>query len=295
MTHPLLAAAAATPPPVVVAASSGSSWTEIVAALGAAVAAGATLIAATAAIFALVFARRAARAAGEQATAAKAQVDAAQAQVAAAQEQTRQAGELEWQRSQPHVVVYADVSVVSAHYVDLIITNLGSTGARDVVITCEPPLVRSVGGASREQVALPEQMPFLAPGQQWRTLWDFAVQREGAGLPDRFEVTATYADSRGQQHVTTSVLDWRLFRGRRFVSEKGVHDAAKSLAAIQTTLSAWSQREEVVRVATYDGPGLDKQQAADARRSQRQHEALVGQVMPDPDEGPVPRMDGTTS
>ena len=293
MTHPLLAAAtdatAAAAAPAVVVMPSATSWTEVATALGA-------CIAAIAALYALIFYRRAARTGGQQVIAAQAQVVAAQAQVAAAQEQTRQAVELERERSRAYVVVFAELSAVSPEIVDVVIANMGATGAHEVRVSASPALDRvpDSGGEEMEAVALPPVIPFLAPGQRWATLWDSSRARYGGHWPVH-TVEVTYRDAFGAKQSNVSVLDWKVFDPRIYTDVYGVHHAAKALRGIEKTLGRWSKQDRVVKVATYDGTLRDQQRAANARRSRRWHEDLVGQVMPDPDEGPVARMDGEVS
>jgi hypothetical protein len=65
-----------------------------------------------------------------------------------------------------------------------------------------------------ERVRLPKATPLLAPSQEWRTFWDDGVERSRSvlGLPDRYDITATYPDSFSTPHTTPSVLDWSVIR-----------------------------------------------------------------------------------
>lgn len=205
------------------------------AAIAAAVAAGATLVAAAAAITALVFARRAARAAGDQVSQAREQVSAAQAQVTAAQEQTRQAGELEWQRTRANVVVYMEPNPAVHYIADLVIANFGATPARDVALSADTPLRRTAigGDPQREMVAPAQPIPLLAPGQQWRTSWDQAWKYMESPLPRRYKVTVAFTDERGEQRESDSVLDWTSFVDRRYMT----HDEYRTLVMPLTEIA----------------------------------------------------------
>lgn len=281
-THLLQAATTAAKAAAAAAALSGPTWTDIATAVGA-------CVAATAALGALFFAAKAARAAGRQ-------VAEAQKQVSAAREQTRQAGELERERSRAYVVVFAEPSLISTELLEVVIANMGTTGAHDVRVRVDPPLVRAPDneGEAPELVGLPEVLPFLAPGQRWSTLWDSSVVHDGDSESPHM-VSITYRDIFDLEHSATTVLDWSMFDQRLYTNVYGVHHAAKALRAMEKTLSAWSKSTKVVKVATYDGPQRDKQQAADLRQRARRHEDVVAQVLPDPDQGPRARMDGTIS
>jgi hypothetical protein len=243
----------------VVPAATDPSWTDIAAAAGA-------LVAALAAVATVIVAVVAARY-------AKKQVDGVR-------DQLTEARALRREQAQPYVVVSAVPNRVSPHAVEIVIQNLGTTGARDVRIACSPPLVRTdqLGGA--EQVRLPEVIPFLAPGQEWRTFWDHGVERgrDIYDLPDRYDITATYTDSFDTSHTTPSMLDWSVFRQRMWVTERTVHDAAKTLESIDKTLKALTRADRIQRVATYDGPELDRQHAEEAEESLRQLKELEAEI-----------------
>ncbi|WP_432507235.1 hypothetical protein [Kineococcus arenarius] len=215
-------------------AASDPSWTDVVGALGAA----GTLVVA---VWALVYAHG----------------------------QLKEARTLRREQAQPYVVVSADTAKVSQHLVDISVANLGTTGARDLSITSTPPLVRT--GDSYTDVVLPDGAPFLAPGQVWRTFWDSTIEREGSGLPDRFEITVSYTDSFGERHSTTSVLDWNVFRGRMFATEYGVHDVVKTLREVKKTLDKLARPDRMVQVATYDGKTRD----AEIEQQRQEHRQLM--------------------
>lgn len=247
LAEPVFAAAEATE-----ATGDGHGWTDVASALGSDVAAIAAL--ATLAV-AIVAARY-----------AKGQVDSARGQL-------EEARTLRREQARPYVVVYAITrDNISPQLVDLVIENLGTTGAREVTITSSPTLVRtdSVGGS--QEVALPEAMPFLAPRQLWRTYWDSAVARKDSGLPSRFEVTVAYTDTVGQRQQEVFILDWRIFVGRMFPTEKTVHHVGEALEGMADTLAAWSQQGDVVRVATYDGVEHDERLAREAAEAEATRE-----------------------
>ena len=61
------------------------------------------------------------------------------------------------------------------------------------------------------ELQLPRQLPTLAPGQEWRTVWDSALDRTelGEGIESRFPGTVTYYD-RVESH-----RGWKLWQRRR--------------------------------------------------------------------------------
>jgi hypothetical protein len=150
--------------------------------------------------------------------------------------------DLETERSQPYVVMYMHASVASEVLIDLVIKNYGQTAATDVHIDLDPKPRRTRGGASVEQeVGLPDVIPTLAPGQEWRTLWDNGRERNLSSLPDRHEGTVTYKGLNGKDLSSKVVLDWSIYKTRRWVELKTVHDVAKSVDEMSKTVARWGE------------------------------------------------------
>jgi hypothetical protein len=198
------------------------------------------------------------------------------------------------EEAQPYVVVYAEVTPDKPHFADVVIRNLGKTGASNIRLTCTPELQRSArGGQGIEPVPFPTSLIFLAPGQEWRTLWDFGPDHARAqGIVDRYEVTAAYTDYLGKEHSTPSVLDWAFFRERVWVSNKTVHEAAEALDRIAGVLKSWAQRNDVVKVATYDGAAYDQRVAEGEQRHRDAMREFARQVeesrRPPEEDAPAP-------
>jgi hypothetical protein len=82
------------------------------------------------------------------------------------------------------------------------VRNFGKTSAYDVSFTFpHPPTVAEYenatdGYADVVELQLPRQLPTLAPGQEWRTVWDSALDRTelGEAIESRFPGTVTYYD-----------------------------------------------------------------------------------------------------
>jgi hypothetical protein len=243
-------------PAVVPPGSGATSWTDVVAAAAALLAAIAGALAALAAVGTLLVTGLAVAAALLAAWYARKQVEEARA--------------LRREQAQPYVVVYADLNPARSWLVDVVVRNLGATGAHDVRTTSSPALTRTDRDGP-ESVALPV-LPFLAPGQEWRTLWDSVVDRHESDLPDRYELLTAYRDSSGALLLATpSVLDWSPYRQRTWTEQRTAHDAAESARDIARTLGKLARGQGVVHVAAYDG--LER----DARRAEQraQHQQLI--------------------
>lgn len=149
--------------------------------------------------------------------------------------QLGEARRLRLEQAQPYVAVFMEHSAADPKFMDLVVRNFGTTAATDIAVEIDPaPRRAAVEGY--ETVWLPERIPTLVPGQQWRQTWDFTPDRAAADLPDRHEATVTFKDSRGCMHRFKYALDWGAIRYRMSVKVYGVHDAVKNLEDIKEIL-----------------------------------------------------------
>lgn len=179
----------------------------------------------------------------------------AHGQIVEAQKSRDLTRELDIERSQPYVVLFAEASAVSPLFIDLVVRNFGPTAARHVRIHMDPWPSRAWPKIG-EKVELPGLIPILAPGQEWRTSWDSSKERIPTDLPDTHIGTVTYEGVRGLPQSTPVLIDWRVFKNRRWMEERGIHDAAVALRDIRTTLKGWNERH-TLRVTTRDGDAAD--------------------------------------
>lgn len=179
----------------------------------------------------------------------------------AALRQVREARRSREEQAQPYVVAYMEQNQASAAFMDLVVRNFGVTGACDVRIASSPALRRTTRGQESEEVQLFESIPFLAPGQEWRTFWDSGIERtQNQNIEDRYEVTVRYKDSRGRQmDPTEAILDWSVHDGRHYIEIYGVHHAAKALQEIQKNTKKWSEGTKGLAVYARDGDKKDSE------------------------------------
>ncbi len=149
--------------------------------------------------------------------------------------QLREARRLRRQQAQPYVAVLMERNAADPKLMDLVVRNFGTTAATDVVLKIDPP-PRRVAVADHEAVWLPEHIPTLVPGQEWRQVWDKTPERAKADLPDRHEAEVTFRDSLSKSHTCKYVLDWGAVRKRLVTDALGIHDVAESLKEISEAL-----------------------------------------------------------
>ena len=121
------------------------------------------------------------------------------------------------EETRPHVGMFMEPHAADWHVIELVVRNFGKTSAYDVSFTFpHPPTVAEYenatdGYADVVELQLPRQLPTLAPGQEWRTVWDSALDRTelGEAIESRFPGTVTYYD-----RVETP-RGWKLWRRRR--------------------------------------------------------------------------------
>lgn len=116
---------------------------------------------------------------------------------------------------QPQVNVFIDVSETSAGSADLVVKNFGPTPARDVQFKFDPLLRRSGADAPYDVVEVP-QMPYLAPGQEWRTWWDSGTSRVGSDLPDTYAGVVQYRGLKNKKRLHEFVLDFGAMKARLY-------------------------------------------------------------------------------
>jgi hypothetical protein len=169
------------------------------------------------------------------------------------------------EQAQPYVAVYMEHSPTGPFVIDLVIKNFGRTAAHDVKIDFDPaPKIAATDG---EHLWLPDTIPVLVPGQEWRTFWDTTIARAKSSLPTRYTATVEFSDTRGKLGPYTFVIDWKHEVERGLVETYGVHHVADALRDIRGLLSGWKEpRGTGLRVYSRDGDALDEREAERYKR-----------------------------
>src|SRR5271163_4723768 len=122
------------------------------------------------------------------------------------------------EETRPHVAMFMEPHAADWHVVELVVRNFGQTAAFDIEFSfLNPPTVARYENAHGgmidiAELRLPGELPVLAPGQEWLTVWDSALDRDeqGGSIEWRFMGTVTYHDRPEQK------AGWRkLNAGRR--------------------------------------------------------------------------------
>ncbi|BBY28205.1 hypothetical protein GCM10023114_58880 [Mycolicibacterium sediminis] len=149
----------------------------------------------------------------------------------------------------PQVAMFMEPHGSDWHVIELVVRNFGQTAAHDVRFDFPNPPTVAVyednpfdGSPEVADLDLPSELPLLAPGQEWRTVWDSAISREqlGGSIRSRFDGTLTYTDrarptdgkkSRGwskrQTFESKVCLDWATLQPVQRLDLLTSHDLAK--------------------------------------------------------------------
>lgn len=152
------------------------------------------------------------------------------------------------ERSRPHVTMFMEPHAADWHVIELVARNFGETPAYDVTFDFpHPPTVAryetaAEGYADVVALKLPDNLPVLAPGQEWRTVWDSAIDRTelGDAIESRFTGVVSYHDAPEQpprrwrrwrrertQFSNNVILDWNDLPPVQRLELLTTHDLAK--------------------------------------------------------------------
>jgi hypothetical protein len=176
---------------------------------------------------------------------------------------------------QPNVAMFMEPSASDWHLVELVVKNFGKTPAYGIRFEfVNPPTVGKYesaydgGYVDIAQLNLPAEIPYLAPTQEWRIVWDSALDRKelGEGIASRFHGAVLYYDEpkssqKGKrarkQFKSTAVLDWATLHPVERMELLTTHDLARQekqkLELLRNLLTYYhyatsESREEVLRV-----------------------------------------------
>jgi hypothetical protein len=147
---------------------------------------------------------------------------------------------------QPNVAMYIEPNAKDWHLIELVVKNFGRTPAYGIRFEfVNPPTVPRYEIADHDgyvdigPLNLPAEIPFLAPSQEWRTVWDSALDRKqlGDSIESRFHGAVTYFDRpadkgakrkpKRQQYRTSAVLDWSTLHPVERLELLTTHDLAR--------------------------------------------------------------------
>jgi len=175
---------------------------------------------------------------------------------------------------QPNVAMFMEPAANDWHLVELVVKNFGQTPAYGIRFEwANPPTVGKYETVYEDRYVdiaplnLPAEIPYLAPSQEWRIVWDSALDRRELGetIASRFDGAVTYSNQpkdeqaskrSRQQFKSTAVLDWATLHPVERLKLLTTHDLARQekqkLELLRNLLTyyhyaASESREEVLR------------------------------------------------
>ena len=175
---------------------------------------------------------------------------------------------------QPNVAMFMEPAANDWHLVELVVKNFGQTPAYGIRFEwAHPPTVGKYENVYEDRYVdivplnLPAEIPYLAPSQEFRIVWDSALDRRELGetIASRFDGAVTYSDQptkkqgtkrAGNQFRSAAVLDWATLHPVERLKLLTTHDLARQekqkLELLRNLLTyyhyaASESREEVLR------------------------------------------------
>lgn len=191
-------------------------------------------------------------------------------------QQVSEARALRREQAQPYVAAYLDLNnEVDFSFMIFVIKNFGLTAAHDIRISIDPPMKRAWGKvANPEPLDVASTITTLVPGQEWKTLFDWAPHRQAAELYDVYTVKIEYKDAHGKDMPAgTFTIDWNQYRTMRKLGVKTTHHIGKSVQEINNTLKKWTQGASgPLSVQVRDGDARDRRDNEEFARGHREHQ-----------------------
>jgi hypothetical protein len=167
-----------------------------------------------------------------------------------ANRQIKKNRELKTEQVRPQVTMFMEPHSSDWHVIELVVRNFGQTAAHDIRLDfVNHPTVAAYedsqpdGPPEVAELDLPSELVYLAPGQEWRTVWDSAISRAelGGSIRDRFDGSLTYSnrprpDSKAKKSgrwnkrdsfETKFRLDWGTLQPVQRIELMTTHDLAK--------------------------------------------------------------------
>lgn len=158
--------------------------------------------------------------------------------------------QLKQDQVRPQVTMFMEPHASDWHLIELVVRNFGQTAAHNITFDfTQHPTVAIYEDSDHDgeldvtELRLPSELTVLAPGQEWRTIWDSAISREelGGSIRSRFEGALTYYDMpapgtgerrsrfgpKRREFESTAVLDWATLQPVQRLELMTTHDLAK--------------------------------------------------------------------
>jgi hypothetical protein len=188
--------------------------------------------------------------------------------------QVREARQTRERVAAPDVVAYMEPNPKNWQWFDFVVKNFGQTPAYNIRVDLPPlPIRPYLDPQTAQQVthlAIPTTIAVLAPGQEWRTLWDTLIDRE-QGEHTNFVGSVEFDEtiiSDKPSHRNPISLDTNMFLNTlRFAEDDTPKTIADNIEAVASVLKSYTSIHDGIWV--YTVPGDQERQYRDEIAAQK--------------------------
>ncbi|NKU72716.1 hypothetical protein GS898_17335 [Rhodococcus hoagii] len=149
--------------------------------------------------------------------------------------QVTEAKTLREEQAAPYVVAYMELVTRDFTTVDFVVKNFGATAAHNINIMFVPLPQKTFDGGVID-FRYPTDIPYLAPGQEWRGAWDYAPARRKMDLPEPYKVKIVFEDRSGKKDTSSADLDWAFIWNQVDQQKTSLRDVVRGLDQLGTAL-----------------------------------------------------------
>lgn len=150
---------------------------------------------------------------------------------------------------------YVVVDFTTTTRIDLVISNVGSTCARDIRTKFSEPLTSTIIPETGAVVAIAfregEGLAMIPPGKSYHFVWDVAPERLRSNLCMRYTVTVDYKDDHGESFKDCYVLDLMSIANAAAPVDH-IAKIASAIGSIQQEVGKWADQSEGLLVHSRD-------------------------------------------
>lgn len=208
-----------------------------------------------------------AESAEDQANSAREQADTAKDQLEVARQQLEQARQAQREQSEPYVIVDIQPYRQGTGVLVLVIENIGPTVARNVQVSCEPPLTSHMGSEVDSLLgqALARTIPMLPPKRRLEFLFDDANRfREDNALPTAYHFTVRSKGPYGPVEELEYTVDFAAWKGA-LVGQRPTKQLEDNVNAVSKQLKKLTDKYVM---ANSEAIRVEQHRLRDARRAQ---------------------------
>jgi hypothetical protein len=189
--------------------------------------------------------------------------------------------------TQPDVVVFIDHNPKNWQWFDLVVKNFGQTPAYNVRVKLPTPLPipSYLDPDTRETIAhlyIPDTIAVLAPGQEWRTLWNSLTNMDPSVPPWQFVGSVEFDElMNGGRRLPPNpiALDVNMFRNvLRFAEDDIPQKIADNIATVASTLGSYSNIHDGIWVYTVPSDDERKYRDQQSAHFRALHERTIRQL-----------------